>query len=141
MLARKSAAALLYSVVLPIFLSAMSFAAEVVSVENLSVIDGEAVIIAANNTQINIRLHGTDAPEKSQPLGQAFAAVLKNERADRDISGAHRPRSPRENSLPVFTDSTVVNHAMPLIGRPGLICSSACSDFRATVRRTSELLS
>ena len=142
MLVRKSAAALLYSVVLPIFIAAISFAAEFVTVEDLSVIDGDAVVIAANNAQIKIRLHGTDAPKKSRPLWQAIAAALKNEREGRDITVEHiDQRSPRGNSSPVFADSAVVNHAMAQAGMPGMILRSAHSDITATGRRTSDLLS
>ncbi len=70
MLTRKSAVALLYSVILSIFIATLSFAAEAVPVKVVSVTDGDTIKVVANNSQIKIRLYGIDAPEKSQPLGR-----------------------------------------------------------------------
>lgn len=44
----------------------------------VQVIDGDSVIVQHGNAQRNIRLHGIDAPESSQPHGPAATEYLKS---------------------------------------------------------------
>ncbi|MDD2467154.1 MAG: thermonuclease family protein [Desulfobulbus sp.] len=117
MLTRKSAVALLYSVILSIFIATLSFAAEAVPVKVVSVTDGDTIKVVANNSQIKIRLYGIDAPEKSQPFGQASAAALKSLITGRNITveNIDQDRYGRTVAL-VFADGASVNQAMVRAG-------------------------
>lgn len=66
--------------ILFLFLSILSIAQEIVSGKVVKVADGDTItILTADFTQIKVRLHGIDCPEKSQDFGNKAKQFTSNQ--------------------------------------------------------------
>jgi micrococcal nuclease len=90
------------------------FAAESITGKVVSVADGDTITVLEDKTQIKVRLHGVDAPEKAQDFGttartftsdQCFGEAVTVEVTDTDRYG-------RKVGIVKLSDGRVLNHAL-----------------------------
>jgi endonuclease YncB( thermonuclease family) len=105
-------------VVLAAVLLVASAYAETIAGKVVSVSDGDTVTVLQEKTEIKIRLHGIDSPEKNQDFGQAarkltadlcFGEVVTVHVTDTDRYG-------RKVGLVLLEDGRVLNHELVAAG-------------------------
>ena len=101
-------------VFLAILWSLPLFAAETITGKVVSVADGDTITVLEDKTQVKVRLHGVDAPEKAQDFGTVSRTFAADQCFGKDVSVevTDTDRYGRKVGIVTLPDGEVLNHLL-----------------------------